>query len=67
MRTRLHGSRNAKTQPISLYPDQIEFARKKASAFGRGISLSKYFQALLEHDRAHDILRKAILLGGKAA
>lgn len=47
----------AKSKPVSLYPDQLQFVKKRASYVG---SVSRYFQLLVDYDRKNDILPVAL-------
>ena len=53
-------NQKAKTTPVSLYPHQIAFVSRQADVAG---SASRYMQLLIEYDREHDILPKALTLG----
>lgn len=55
----------AQTKPISLYPEQIKFATKRSLALG--MSLSRYFQKLAEHDRTNNIMGKILADDAKRA
>lgn len=49
--------KKAKSTPVSLYEDQIQFAQKRGDVVG---SVSKYFQILADYDREHNILPAAL-------
>jgi hypothetical protein len=61
MRRSNANGRTAKTQGVSLSPEQRAFAGCRAKK--AGISVSKYFQSLLEYDRKRNVLADALTAG----
>lgn len=58
VRAKVHPSKRAKPQAISLLPHQKKFASKRA--FDAGVSLSKYLQILIEADLRDNLLPAAM-------
>jgi hypothetical protein len=52
--------RTAKTQGVSLTPEQKKYAQRRASSASLGFSA--YVQRLIEYDRAKNILPEALTL-----
>lgn len=58
-------SAKAVTKPISLYPHQLKFA--KIRSLTCGLSLSAYFQDLVEYDLEHNIIARMLARRAKEA
>lgn len=65
MRPKVEPGRKSVTKPVSLYPQQAEYARSRS--FALQMSLSRYFQKLIEYDRANNVMAKVLAMEARQA
>lgn len=65
VRQKLPESAKAHQMTISIYPHQNEYVIARSAELG--VSISRYFQMLIDHDREHKLMRTILIENARRA